>query len=297
MRSTQSSDSSAPFIEQFRPTPPAMHRFRKPVSACMRLTSCSATSSRRCWTLAATDDVNALNAGCGVAWSEYLFNTNPRCNRFAVDLSSSVDIAFERTRTFPNVCVAQADLNGLPFLPSFFDMIFCGGVLHHTPNPLDTFSRLCGHLKAGGLIGIFVYKTKPFLRELADRELRTITTAMTDVECELFAAQMARLGRSLQQIREPLVVEDDIPTLGIKAGRYNVQKFLFDHFLKCYHNGELGFEHAVLANIDWYKPKRASHHSRAEVSSWFETNALGDVRFIDLPGWEHSSFFVSGRKL
>jgi SAM-dependent methyltransferase/uncharacterized protein YbaR (Trm112 family) len=242
------------------------------------------------------DGTNCLDAGCGIAWSEYLFNVNENANRFAIDLSTSVEVAFDRTRALSNVLVAQADLFRLPFPESHFDIIFSGGVLHHTPDPAKAFASLCRHLRPGGLIGIFVYKTKPFLRELADREIKKITTEMTASDCEAFAAQMASLGRALQRITEPLVVDQDIPLLGIARGRYNVQKFIFDHFLKCYHNADLGLDHSVLANLDWYRPKQASHHEREEIASWFEGNGVRAVRFAELPGWEHSSFFVSGRK-
>lgn len=242
------------------------------------------------------DGTNCLDAGCGIAWSEYLFNVNKNSNRFAVDLSTSVEVAFDRTRALSNVFVAQADILQLPFPESHFDIIFSGGVLHHTPDPAKSFASLCRHLRAGGLIGIFIYKTKPFLRELADREIKKITTEMNSVDCESFAVQVATLGRSLQRITEPLIVDQDIPLLGIARGQYKLQKFIFDHFLKCYHNTELGFEHSVLANLDWYRPKKASHHTRDEVASWFEANSIRDVHFVELPGWEHSSFFVSGRK-
>jgi SAM-dependent methyltransferase len=243
-----------------------------------------------------TDGTYCLDVGCGVGWSEYLFNVNPRAHRFAVDLSTSVEVAFERTRHLPNVLVAQADLFRLPFREARFDVIFAGGVLHHTGDARRAFAALCRHLRPGGLIGIFVYKVKPFLRELADRELKRITTAMSDQDCRAFASQLASLGRALQRVREPLVVEEDIPALGIRRGEYGVQKFVYDHFLKCYHNAALGHEHSVRANIDWYRPKVASHHTREEVESWFTENGVAPARFVDRPGWEHASFFVSGRK-
>jgi hypothetical protein len=43
-----------------------------------------------------------------------------------------------------------------------------------------------------------VYKVKPFLRELADDRLRSITTAMNAAEFERFVDQVTRLGKALQ---------------------------------------------------------------------------------------------------
>lgn len=242
------------------------------------------------------DGMQCLNAGCGVAWSEYLFNVNEKVNRFAVDLSLSVEVAYNNTRSLDNVCVAQADLFELPFRDEFFDIVFSNGVLHHTGDAGGSFDALCRHLKPGGLIGIYVYCTKPFLRELADREIRSITTRMSFEECVRFSEQITKLGRSLQKIQEKLVVEEDIPALDIKKGEYPLQQFVYDHFLKCYHNGDIGFDISVLTNVDWYHPLHASHHTKVEVEGWFERNDIVDVRFRQPPGWEHSGFFVSGRK-
>jgi SAM-dependent methyltransferase/uncharacterized protein YbaR (Trm112 family) len=242
------------------------------------------------------DGANVLNAGCGIAWSEYVFNVNPKANRFGVDLSSSIEIAYQRTRALPNACMSQADIFGLPFKPNHFDVIFSGGVLHHIPDSAGAFSSLCKHLAPGGTIGIFVYKVKPFLREMADREIKKITTGLSQAECETFSRQMTALGRALQKIAGKIEIEEDIPLLDIKAGSYGVQKFLYDHFLKCYYNDSVGFEQSVLANIDWYAPKHATHHTQEEVHGWFAKNGLEQIKFMNLPGWEHASFFVSGRK-
>lgn len=240
--------------------------------------------------------MNCLNAGCGVAWSEYLFNVNRDVNRFAVDLSLSVEVAYKKTKTMDNIFVAQADLFKLPFRYNFFDIIFSDGVLHHTGNAKRGFEILCNHLKPGGLIGIYIYCVKPFLRELADKEIRKITTEMSFVECAKFSEQIAKLGESLQIFKDQLIIEDDIPLLGIKKGTYNLQKFIYDHFLKCYYNEDMGYDLSALVNVDWYHPKYASHHTREEVASWFEDNGIVDVQFIQPKGWQYSGYFVSGRK-
>ncbi len=70
------------------------------------------------------DGMNILNAGCGVAWSEYLFNVNENTNRFAVDYSLSVETGYNRTKELDNVFVGQADILQLPFKDNFFDVIF-----------------------------------------------------------------------------------------------------------------------------------------------------------------------------
>lgn len=243
------------------------------------------------------DGMNCLNAGCGIAWSEYLFNINANVNRFCVDLSGSVKNAYENTRGLDNVFVAQADLFNLPFSKSYFDIIFSSGVLHHTRDPRKAFETLCSHLKPGGLIGIYVYSIKPFIRELSDYEIRKRTSRMAAADLRKFCAQMAMLGRALQRFKEPLLIEAGCELIGITRGTYDLQKFVYDHFLKCFYNDRLGLDYSVWANIDWYGPEIQSHHTREELSSWFEENHVSKVRFTELEGWEHSGFFVSGRKL
>jgi SAM-dependent methyltransferase len=224
------------------------------------------------------DGMNVLNAGCGVGWSEYLFNVNPRVNRFDVDLSLSVEEAYRNTADSDNVVVAQADVLSLPFRHELFDIIFSNGVLHHTRSAPDAFDSLCCYLKPGGLIGIYIYNIKPLLREMADREIRKTTTELTFEEIQEFSRGMAKLGRAFQKYSEPLLIEEDIPLLDVKRGEYNLQKFIYDHLVKCFYNERFGEDYSALVNVDWYHPKYASHHNRAEVESWFARNGVGNVK-------------------
>lgn len=243
------------------------------------------------------DGSNWLDAGCGVGQAESLFNLNSKANRFAVDLSPiTAKVAYEKTKHLPNVFVGQANLISLPFKRDYFDGVFSMGVIHHTPDPRLSFRILCSHLKAGGLMGIYVYCKKPFIRELVDEKLRGHTWRMDEDDCLEFSEHLALLGYSLSKYREPLEIHRDIPLLGIKKGSYELQKFIYDHFLKCYYNPGMSFSHSKLNNFDWYHPRYASHHTRGEIQSWFDENGIENVKFIQPEGWEHSGYFVSGRK-
>ncbi len=237
-----------------------------------------------------------LNVGCGVAWPEDIFNPPTQTLRFAIDYSDAVDTALMRTRARPNVFVAQADLFHLPFRPATFDIMYSGGVVHHTPDPGGAVKNLCRYLKPGGLLGMYIYTVKPFLRELADREIRKVTTAMSYEDCNRFAEQMSLLGRALQQYQSPLKIEQDIPLLGILKGTYNLQKFLYDHFLKCFFNADHGMELSTLTNLDWYHPVHASHHPKEEVFGWLEEAGMHDMTSTNPPGWQHSSNFITARR-
>jgi len=244
------------------------------------------------------DGMSCLDVGCGLAFSESLFNPNPKCNRFAVDIAhEAVEVAYEQTKEMENVFVAQADLLSMPFGKGFFDIIFSDGVIHHTRNSEKSFATLCSHLKIGGLIGIYVYNVKPFIRELVDEHLRRGTKWMSFISCMAFSEQIAKLGRSFKAFKEPLVIKEDIPLLDIKRGRYDLQKFIYDYFLKCFYNEDFGIEASILCNFDYYFPRYASHHTQQEVQHWFNANGIDEVKFIQPKGWEHSGYFASGRKV
>lgn len=240
--------------------------------------------------------MNCLDAGCGVGWCEYLFNINKKVNRFAIDLSLSVEVASQLTKNIPNISVGQADLLHLPFKKKTFDIIFSDGVLHHTGNAKKAFDNLSACLKPGGLLGIYIYCKKPFIRELADEEVRKLTTEMTFEQCLQFSEQITKLGKSFQAFKQPLIIKSDIPLLGIKKGKYNLQKFIYDHFVKCFYNKNIDSKDSDLINLDWYHPKYASHHSKKELESWFNDNDFSGVKFIQPKGWEYSGYFISGRK-
>jgi ubiquinone/menaquinone biosynthesis C-methylase UbiE/uncharacterized protein YbaR (Trm112 family) len=238
----------------------------------------------------------SLDVGCGVGWIEELFNVNTKTKMFAVDISQAVEEAYEKTKDKSNILVVQADLFKLPLYENYFDIVFSNGVIHHTANPKKAFSNLCRYLKPGGLIGVYIFNKKPLLREMADKEIRKLTTRMSFNECLSFAQQVTALGKAFDKIEQQLIIEEDIPLLNINKGSYKLQRFIYNNFLKCFYNKELGDEFSYLINMDWYHAKYQSHHTREEMQGWFDENHIKNVQVIQPPGWEYSGYFFSGRK-
>lgn len=237
-----------------------------------------------------------LNAGCGVAWSEYLFNYGQKTMRHCIDLSLAVETAYLQTQKLENVIVSQASLFNLPYRDETFDIVYSIGVLHHTSDPPKAFFSLVKKVKPGGLIGIYIYNKKPFLRELADHKVRKITVNMSYQECMKFSRQMTNLGKALSHIKTPLRIKEGIPLLGIKKGTYTLQQFVYNYFIKCWYNEMLDRKYADLVNQDWYHPYFASHHTREEIIDWFKQARMKNIKFLQPKGWENSGYFVSGRK-
>lgn len=242
------------------------------------------------------DGMNCLNAGCGIGWAERLFNLNKKVTRYGVDISDSVKVAQENLHDVNNVIFSRGDVLDLQFNDSFFDIIFSDGVIHHTGDAEKAFSELCRCLKLGGLIGIYVYRTKPFMRRIMDEHLREVTTEISFTECMAFSRQLAHLGKSLQNIEDKLIIEEAIPLLDIKKGEHDLQTFIYNFIIKCYYNKDWGLDFSTTVNLDWYHPKNVSFHTLDEILEWFNDNRINNVKIIQPPGYEHSGYYISGRK-
>src|SRR6266446_5969356 len=79
-----------------------------------------------------------LEAGCGPgAFTKYALATGAIVVSF--DYSGSVEVNYAANGQHPRLLVVQADIFAMPFPDSFFDKIFCFGVLQHTPDPEAAF--------------------------------------------------------------------------------------------------------------------------------------------------------------
>jgi SAM-dependent methyltransferase len=55
----------------------------------------------------------------------------------------------------------QSDLMSSVFKPESFDLIYSGGVLHHTPNTRRAFDEVVNALRPGGRIFVWLYWKVP----------------------------------------------------------------------------------------------------------------------------------------
>jgi hypothetical protein len=90
--------------------------------------------------------------------------------------------------------------------------------------------------------------------------------------------QLTTLGRALSDLNVSFDAPD-IPALGIKGGRYDVQRFIYWNFLKCFWNPELGWDTSVVTNFDWYSPSNAQRFSEGEVREIVATNGMEIAQF------------------
>ena len=233
-----------------------------------------------------------LDAGTGLGNSAKFHSTNKNSTVFALDASESIDFAYKKYGDIENVHFIQADLRQLPFKKQFFDYIYSDQVLHHTKNTKTSFKYLTKFLTKQGYISIYVYNKKAPIREFADDYIRSKTTKMNVQDCIDFSHDMTMLGKSLSDLRKKIIIPKDIPLLNIKAGTYDVQRFIYWHFLKCFWAEDNDFQRSVGVNFDWYYPKFAFRHTPEEVKEWYRDTKIKITSFKEI----ESGISVTGIK-
>ncbi|MCU0242254.1 MAG: class I SAM-dependent methyltransferase [Vicinamibacteria bacterium] len=104
--------------------------------------------------------LTVLEAGCGAGrFTEVLLAHGARV--LACDMSIAVEANAENCGAAPNYFVMQADIGRLPLAPAACDVVFCLGVLQHTPDPEAAIASLARQLKPGGLLVIDHYTYRP----------------------------------------------------------------------------------------------------------------------------------------
>lgn len=234
-----------------------------------------------------------LDAGCGSGiCTRWFAEGNPHCEVFGVDISNSVDAARDNLRALPNVHIIQADLNRLPFSGLRFDYVFSNGVLHHTPSTEQAFRNIGRFLAEGGEMAIYVYRKKAAIREFCDDHVRESISPLPPEAAWKDCEAITKLGKALSDLHAELNIPEDIPSLGIKAGTYDLQRFFYYNILKCFWNDEIGFDNSNHVNYDWYHPVYSWRHTREELLSWHRDLGLSIVHFHE----EEAGYTIRSRK-
>ena len=215
-----------------------------------------------------------LDAGCGVGRDVAWYLSHAPGLVAGVDISTAVDHAASNTSGSDRLLLVQGDLADLPFPPDFFDYVACDQVLHHTHDPRASFRHLVSRVRPGGVLAFYVYKVKGPLREFADDHLRTAAIGMSETEAYRLSEALTTFGRSLTEQHITIDVPVDIPQLGITAGRFDLQRWLYWNAFKCFYNAEWDWETNVMTNYDWYRPVTAFRYRPEEIRSWIADAGL-----------------------
>lgn len=220
-----------------------------------------------------------LDAGTAHGRDAAMYARNSQALVFGIDISQGIRNAYRDLKDVPNLHLVQADLTKLPFAEGFFDFIACDQVIHHTPDTRASLEGLVRHVAPGGHIAFYVYKKKGPVREFCDDHIRAQTVPMTPEECLKVSEAITRFGKSLSDMKITIDVPEDIPVLGIKAGKHDLQRFIYWNMFKCYWNDTMDWESNVITNFDWYHPLHAHRHSPEEVRQWCAEEGLAIEHF------------------
>ena len=191
-----------------------------------------------------------LDAGCG--GGRYARLLGARGARVVgVDLSDAVDKAAAACAGLPNVRIVQADLLDLPLPDRTFDAAFSIGVLHHSPDPRRAFAQVADKVKPGGRLAVWLYRRNTWPQELLNTTLRALTTRLPPRLLEIACAGLGTLGSVpiLNRTLNKLVNFSNHPDWTLR----------------------------ICDNFDWYAPQYQSHHTIAELKTWFAEEGFTDL--------------------
>lgn len=229
-----------------------------------------------------------LDAGCGLAREAMrMASANPSAAVIGIELSGCVDEARAHAddKQLHNLLLVQGDLVAPPFRNGAFDFVFSEGVLHHTASTRVAFERMAGLLGAGGEIAFYVYRKKAPLREYADDYVREKMQNISPRAALEMMESLTLLGKSLSDLKAVIEIPRDVPALGFQAGRYDLQRWVYNGMFKCFWNDKMSMNENVLVNFDWYLPKYAWRHTEQELREWAKWARMNVTReFVEDAG-------------
>lgn len=210
-----------------------------------------------------------LDAGCGTGRFIMCANEFGANAVIGVDLSESVEVAFQNTRHLSNVLIVQADLFSMPLRP-IFDYAYSVGVLHHTSNPRRAFAAVANVVKSGGGISAWVYGREnngwivnfvnPIRKHLTSRLPRSVLLILAYL-------MTVPLFLLLKGIYRPV-------------GKYSslnwLRKYLF-YFDYFYFLGGFGFHEQAYIVFDHLVPALAEYIAYEDFKQWFADNQMVNV--------------------
>lgn len=206
-----------------------------------------------------------IDTGCGLGYKAAWFaKLAPHAIVIGIDISDALEIAANNFSEYPNLFFLKGDIANTGLKSNSVGFVVCDQVIMHTEIPEQTFKHLSDITKAnGGEFACYVYSKKALPRELVDDYFRKATHDISNEEMWKFSEQLTELGKRLSDLKVEFE-SPDIPLLGIKGGKYDIQRFIYWNFLKCFWKEDWGFDLSKSTNYDWYAPSNAKRFSKEE---------------------------------
>ena len=220
-----------------------------------------------------------FDAGCGLGYKAAWFaKLAPNSVVIGMDFSEAAKIASNRYKDIPNLYFVQGDIADTKINSGVVDYVSCDQVIMHTEVPENTFAHLTDITSQNGEFACYVYSKKALPRELLDDYFRQNVVNFDSEKVWEMSRQLTQLGKTLSDLKIKIDVPD-IPMLNIKGGNYDLQRFIYWNFIKCFWRDDWGIEMSDATNFDWYSPSNAKRYSEEEYKKMIEDNTLDIVTF------------------
>jgi SAM-dependent methyltransferase len=220
-----------------------------------------------------------LDAGCGLGYKAAWFaQLAPLSTVIGMDYADTSRLAAKNYTHISNLFFVKGDIASSGLKVSSIDYVNCDQVIMHTENPDKTFAHLASLLTPTGEFACYVYSKKALPRELVDDYFRKFVHNYSKEEIWELSKQLTVLGKTLSELNVKFT-SPDIPLLGIKGGEYDIQRFIYWNFLKCFWKEDWGGELCDATNFDWYSPSNAKRFSEKEFINLIKANEL-NIKFF-----------------
>lgn len=215
-----------------------------------------------------------IDTGCGLGYKAAWFaRLAPHATVIGIDISDALELAAKNFSDLNNLFFLKGDIADTGLKPGSIDFVVCDQVIMHTEVPEKTFAHLAEITSAEGEFACYVYSKKALPRELVDDYFRKATHDISNEVMWQFSEQLTELGKRLSALKVE-IESPDIPLLGIKGGKYDIQRFIYWNFLKCFWRDDWGFDLCKSTNYDWYAPSNAKRFSKDEFLQMASENTM-----------------------
>ena len=215
-----------------------------------------------------------IDTGCGLGYKAAWFaRLAPHAIVIGIDISDSIEIAASKFNNCNNLFFLKRDISDTGLKKSSVDFTVCDQVIMHTEVPEKTFRHLSEITSKHGEFACYVYSKKSLPRELIDDYFRKETHNISKEKMWEFSEQLTELGKRLSELNVT-INSPEISILGIKEGTYDIQRFIYWNFIKCFWKEDWGFELSKNTNYDWYAPSNAKRFSKDEFLQLGVSNGL-----------------------
>jgi SAM-dependent methyltransferase/uncharacterized protein YbaR (Trm112 family) len=214
-------------------------------------------------------DIVALDAGCGPGQIARLIADNGASVVVGMDINEAVDEAFSNCRGLRGVHIVQGNVFAPPLKPKQFDLVWCNGVIHHTPDAAGAHRSLSRLVKPGGTLYVWVYAKRfnpfRFTKDVFDAlHISRLPMPVLLGISKIFSYISFALLQLYRLIRTVPMFEPKDRWAERKARQRTVKEL-------------------QLTWLDTLSPQYDSRHSEEEVAGWFRDVGFENILAIEEP--------------